>query len=185
MSDIILNPSDKAHWHALVNEAELSCDLQLPEEVESYMVFLLMRFVNQAEISGGTLAVDFLEGLNESGKKRQDMMQAVGDKCLLFSGFFPGNAKKRRVSITYFVSLGRTAYYELSRDEKNSESSLFCLLYQNFVSLMDLLQTIRESTGAALMLPLEALELWQETGSQKAKEVLEQYSDLLPIIKKE
>ena len=51
MSELYLQPTPVAQWHALVNEAQLGCDVELGEELESYLVFMLMRFSDTREPS--------------------------------------------------------------------------------------------------------------------------------------
>jgi len=103
-------------------------------------------------------------------------LRDVGDKCLIFSGLFPGIARKRLVPISYFVNIGRSAYLSLSEENtSNSLSSLFLQLHQSFVLLMDVLQSTREINNPetfSLDL-LQAEELWRETNSKHAKQLLE------------
>ena len=44
MKSLILHPTDIAQWYALVNEAQVASQLNLTENTESYLVFLLQRF---------------------------------------------------------------------------------------------------------------------------------------------
>jgi len=59
-------------------------------------------------------------------------------------------------------------------------------LYQNvadtFVPMMDVLQAMRTQGGAvAVLTPLQALELWQDTGSTRALDELRQTTSGTPI----
>ncbi len=53
---LIVHPTDLAQWHALINEAQAMRSLQLAEDLESYVVFLLMRFTSRPEIASTILA---------------------------------------------------------------------------------------------------------------------------------
>ena len=44
MTRLILEPTSVAQWQALVREAQSECNCNLDETLESYLVFLLMRF---------------------------------------------------------------------------------------------------------------------------------------------
>ncbi len=173
-STLVLPPTTLAGWHALVAEAEYKETLQLSEDLESYLVFLLIRFTENAAFSERVLALDFLNGLNASGQHRQALLRDVGDACLLYAGFFPKRAINWRVSFRYVVDLGQTAYSTLSDAEYDQFSSVYAKLKVHFISLMDVLLAIREYTAPHL-LPQEARAIWQATGSQVAYEVLHQY----------
>jgi len=176
---ILTNTTSTALWYGIVHDAEESCSIVLKEDVESYLVFLLMRYTNQPELINQIIATEFLRGAGLNSQKRQVAMQSVGDKCLLFAGLYPNLAEKRLVRLSYFVNLGQTAYITIS--QKNND--LYGLLGRQFVSLMDVLQSIRHySTAHPDLLPLQAYELWNDTGSQRALSVLKQFTQATPMI---
>jgi hypothetical protein len=165
MEPLILKPSPTALWQTLVAEAEDTVSIHLNEELESYLVFLLMRFVKDPEILKSVLATDFLTSLKKLRHEPEEL-RAVGDKCLLFSGFFPGRAKHCRVRVSYFVKLGQSAYGSLSLLPASSQAALFAKLRLHFVCLMDILHTIRDNKHDDNFLDLlQAEELWQDTHS--------------------
>lgn len=174
MTALILEPTVTSQWQSLVSDAEKHCSLQLSEELESYLVFLLTRFATKPEMANSVLALDFLESLHTVGQKQLDQLRDVGDKCLLFAGFFPKRAERRRVKISYFVDLGKTSYSALA-DLSKQFADLYSDLCGSFVGLMDVLQAMREIQNNSQLLPLEALDLWESTGSQRALNILKQY----------
>lgn len=179
MQELVLNPTQISQWHALVGEAQHSLACKLDEELESYLVFLLIRFTNKPEMANRVLAIDYLESLQRYGKTRLNGLKDVGDQCLLFSGLFPQQARQRRVKVSYYVDLGRSAYRELS--DQATDTNLFNALAQRFVLLMDILQTIRSlNRPQAILEPQHAYELWQETGSQHALRALQQRDGIIP-----
>ena len=103
-------------------------------------------------------------------------MKEVGDHCLLFAGLFPRAAEKRLVKISYFVGLGQGAYSTISQ----CTDDLYGLLALQFVVLTDVLQSIRQGYD---LLPLEAYEQWNDTGSQRALRILQEYTKSTPIKK--
>jgi len=166
MRQLILHATSTAQWHTLLNEAQKHSAIYLKEDLESYLVFLLMRFAEQPSLATSVLGLEFLHGCQTlSDPNRIHLLKEVGDKCLLFAGLFPGRAKRRRVKVSYFVKLGRTAYSTLS-NYQFPEEPLFTHLCQEFTNLMDVLQATREDTCAIEL--LESLELWHETGSKAA-----------------
>jgi hypothetical protein len=185
MSLLHLHPTPTAQWHALVSEAESMLSISLEEDLESYLVFLLIRFMTEHNMTSQFMATEWLHILNQFGQKRQHSLQTVGDHCLIFSGLFPGIAKKRHVSIGYYVNIGKSAYYRLSHEKNSDLAALFLRLHENFVPLMEILHTTRTlNQQANNLLTLEEAEaLWHETGSFHAKNTLEsiltqQMSDL-------
>jgi hypothetical protein len=74
--------------------------------------------------------------------------------------------------------MGQTAYDRISK----KRSDIYYSLARQFVELMDVLQSLRiYSTQHPDLLPIEAYDLWNETGSQRALSVLQQYTDCTPI----
>lgn len=182
MSDLVVHPTSTAQWHALVSEAESASGCILKEDLESYLVFLLMRFINQPRMLARVLALDYLDGLSSGDRQRRDKLQEVGDHCLLFSGLFPQQAERRLVRIGYFVDLGRVAYSQTAALTQTQMAAVYADLAREFVSLMDILQTMRSLQGRDEGLsPLKAFELWDETGSQHAYRKLRDLTDAQPV----
>lgn len=156
MSELLLQPTSTAHWHALVNEAEALCSLQLNEELESYLVFLLMRFVQKPEMVNSILALEFLKGIHAHGSIRSDRLRDVGDKCLIFSGLFPGIAKRRRLHHRYFIDLGQNAYYVLAGLSQQELANMYNCISEQFEAMRNVLEAMR---GEAEIMPkaLQAL----------------------------
>ncbi|MDH5181114.1 MAG: hypothetical protein OEZ39_02290 [Gammaproteobacteria bacterium] len=160
-------------WHKLVTEAQQAAGTQLDEDLESYLVFLLMRYTERPEMAAGILALDYLHGAESTGKLRRDRMQDVGDQCLLYSGLFPERAERRLVRISYYVDLGRSAYHTAAAAGQQALSQLFATLATQFVLLMDTLQAMRGINGDPQQLsPILAFELWEDTGSRQAQQTL-------------
>ena len=177
MNNLILEPTVTAQWQALIKDAEKNTHIVLPEDLESYLVFLLVRFSTYADIAKTIVAVEFLNNLNLTGQKQRDQLQELGDKCLLISGLFPGRAMHRRVRISYFVRLGQVAYSRLAVLYQHSLGHFYEKLGHDFVELMDVLQATRELTDSTSGLTLfQAEELWSDLHSQHAKTILQRFT---------
>lgn len=177
MSDLILEPTTTAQWQRLIREAASTSAHELGEELESYLVFLLMRFCRDPALTKRVMAIEFLESLHAQGQLRNAALRDVGDQCLLFAGIFPRLARRRMVKISYFVDLGRSAYHELSEFVSLSAAELYRELCAAFVSLMEVLHHMCELKGGPLLQPLEAMELWRDTGSTHARDTLRANTD--------
>lgn len=183
MTELLLEPTSTAQWRQLVTDAQNSMHQRLDEELESYLVFLLMRFTQTPNIVMSIVALDYLESQLAHGKLRHERLREVGDRCLLFSGLFPQLARRRHVSTDYYVNVGQGAYAELSDTLSHSVGSMYRHLAQGFISLMDVLQNMRRlGSGQPLLDPLHALELWNRTGSRGAWSDLQAVSTGTPVI---
>lgn len=182
MRPLLLQESTTEQWLALVTEAEQAARCQLDKELESYLVLLLMRYTTRPEMATSVLAIEFLQNTQRTGSKHREGLRDLGDKCLLFSGLFPRRAERRRVRISYFVDLGRGAYHQLAGQLGEGTAAMYRRLSAGFVSLMDVLQQMRETGDPASRLsPLHAYELWANTGSAKALDTLQSVSSSTPL----
>ncbi len=182
MSQLILEPTSTAQWHALVSEAEAAAACELDETLESYLVFLLMRFVTRPDLSGAALAVEYLRGASAAGALQASQLRDVGDQCLLFSGLYPRHAERRLVRVSYYVELGRGAYGMLAERLRHTGAEIYRELCNGFVALMDVLQAMRALDGEPVLAPLQNLELWSDTGSSAAWERFKALTEATPVV---
>ena len=182
MAKLVIQPTSTAQWHALVSEAESAANCVLSEDLESYLVFLLMRFASNPHMLARVIALDYLNNTSTEGRTRHEKLRDVGDQCLLFSGLFPKQAERRMVKVSYFVDLGRSAYQQLSDTITSKNTEIYASLSRDFVSLMDILQTMRELQGSrSVLTPLHAYELWNDTGSRHAFKIIRGLTDACPV----
>lgn len=183
MSKLIFYSSELAQWQALVSEASLNLSqASLSQELESYLVFLLMRFAARPDVTDTALGMDYLESQDLHPREKQQNLRDVGDKCLLFAGLFPQLAERRRIKLSYYVNLGRVAYANLSSMRTEVLSDLFAKLSHEFVHLVDILHSIRDlNTKTQSLDLLEAQAFFQDTQSQHALSLLKKkIADLSP-----
>jgi hypothetical protein len=171
---LVINPSSALLWQDVVKYAQDRCAVSLKDELQAYLVSLLMRYTNKPEVVEKVLAIAYLDAMQARERQRQVSLMHVGDQCLIVAGLFPHLAEKRHVKISYFVDIGRTAYSTVSA----TAHDLYWSLAYQFVGLMDVLQSIRPYSD---LLPLEAYEQWNELGSQRALQILQQYAKGMPI----
>jgi len=170
MKRLILDPTSQAQWLSLVHEAQARCDRRLDETLESYLVFLLMRFTRKPHCMARVIAEDYLQSFACRHAERIGRLRDVGDHCLLFSGLFPQQAERRMVSIAYFVNIGRSAYLQLSGMLDQGRAMLYRHLSGAFVVLMDILHAMRELDGHSPLTPIQTMDLWRDTGSRRCYE---------------
>lgn len=163
MNRLLVQDTSTQLWQSFVKEAASSIDIQLNEELESYLVFLLMRFMREPGLVLSVLALDFLQAQQALPAIHLQSMKEVGDKCLLFSGLFPGNAQRKQVNLNYFVRLGRSAYANVAESSEKSLAELYEHLSHEFVVMMDVLLASWEVNVEQQLFPLEIYEIWQLT----------------------
>ncbi len=169
MSKMLISGGQVADWQKLVCEAEAELGVALDEELESYLVFTLMRYTSRADMASQVMALDYLEAMQGTASVNGQKMREVADQCLLLTGLFPARVQRRRVSITYYVDLGRSAYQYLA-ENLASMTLLYSRMAEQFVQAMDTLHAIRQLGEGSLQLePLEAYALSQQTGSRVAQ----------------
>lgn len=173
MPRLVLEPTSTAQWQALVSEAAANCDCCLEEEIESYLVFLLMRFTARPDLASRVLAIEYLQSMTATGSLQVEQLRDVGDQCLLYSGLYPRQASRRLVPVSYFVALGRSAYSHLAERVRHTSAEIYTGLSDAFVGLMDVLNAMRECGSEPAMTLVEAAELWQDTRSQRALRVVQ------------
>lgn len=167
MRPLLLQPTPTALWHTLLFEAQHHSKLYINnQEIEAYLVLLLIRFSTDLSIASSVLGLEFLESYQKSTSLQHHyQLREVGDKCLLFSGLFPERAKRHRVKSSYFIKLGQLAYSELSLHPVEN-SAIFVQLCSEFYKLTNVLQHMRSSAHPSDL--LHSLEHWYETGDKPA-----------------
>lgn len=174
----ILDSSELAQWHTLVQEAEQDFGVHLDEAMQSYLVFTLMRFAKNNQLNAKALAIDYLTTHHLPNSLRSEQLRNIGDQCLLVSGLYPQSVIKRQVGVSYYVDLGRSAYHHIGDAAQQGIAELYLQLADSFVLLMDLLQTIRQYSTPALQ-PIAAFDLWSQTGSRAAHQQIS--LDAMPL----
>lgn len=181
MSNIVVEPTATSQWQKLVKEAAITSECTLDDELESYLVFLLMRNANKPEMADSVLALEYLQSLLSEGTQRTDQLREVGDKCLLYSGLFPEQAYRKQVHIRYFIDIGQSSYHQISETLQRSVARMYQRLSEYFVMLMDVLQAIREMGREYCLDALTLHELSSECGSLRAKSILSNEYNILSV----
>ena len=143
---IIIEPSNHAHWYALVKEAHEQSAYTYNDAMENYLVLTLKKFMTENTLSQETIALRMLESLSEQDSE-PDLFRTVGDECLVISGLFPERALKRHVSLDYYINTGQAAYQHYSTEPKHhcNDPQLFLALSEHFIGLMDILHLLRKT----------------------------------------
>ncbi|MEE3003057.1 MAG: hypothetical protein VX335_01770 [Pseudomonadota bacterium] len=132
-------------WLRLLQEAQLDLGLSLGEEVESYVLFTIIQYIERTNIGSEALGVAYLQAQLCYANDRLPLKN-VADTCLLMSGLYPLNSVRRKVSPDYFANLGVSSYFQLSDlswRKDTPESSYYGDLAINFYDVIRVLFYIR------------------------------------------
>ncbi|RUL71072.1 hypothetical protein [Dyella choica] len=144
MFDAFRNGTPVEVWQALVQEAYERTGRRLDESSESYLVFVLLRYQADNQLLSHAQGVDWLHALELVGRARADALRDVGDQCLLVAGLFPGLAERRRVSVDYFITIGRSAYQGVADVTRQAYAALYEQLACSYRELVHTLNAMRD-----------------------------------------
>jgi hypothetical protein len=157
--------SATALWQKLVKDAEGRAARALGDELESYLVFTLMRHQTHVALAGRVMALEWLESHLAHGRRREQGLRDLGDACLLIAGLYPERAE-HKVSLSYFQDLGRDAYFRLGDDARHGLAELFRHLGQAFAELVRVLFEVRRLDAAAAPIDPAVAHAWCESNGR-------------------
>jgi hypothetical protein len=137
-------------WLGLVRDGEERSGIELGESVQSYLVFVLMRYLRDGALAAHVMALDWFEAAERTGSARADALRDVGDRCLLIAGRFPRLAERRRVAPDYFSQLGSGAYRGVAEAARAGYAALFAELARAFDAMVRVLDALPRR-GAVLL----------------------------------
>lgn len=140
-------------YQALVRDGARRGGCPLDEASESYLVFVLLRHQRDGMLLARTQALEWLHAQECFGRARADALRDVGDRCLLIAGLYPALAERRRVSLDYFVDLGRGAYQGVADAGRDAYAGLFAHLAASYRELVAVVRGLRGDARAADALP--------------------------------
>ena len=161
-------------WHNAITEAQTNIQTQLSEELESYLVFLLMRSIEQTNLGQKILAIDYLKSIQSNCHFKSTQLRDVGDHCLLLLGLFPDRIERLNLDVSYYVSLGQTAYHSIETKTSNTIKSLYYSLAREFIVLIDVLRAIRPQQLNWNL--FELYELTKNDSSSHIRQILNRYN---------
>ena len=109
-----VNPTQ--FFHEMVVEAQERQRLKLTENVEFYIVNLLCGYLraSESDTNEDCLALILKKALESSHFEKIALYKKLADTALYFSGFFQEYFNRKSFDIRYYVTMGESAYNELS-----------------------------------------------------------------------
>jgi hypothetical protein len=138
-----------ALWQDLVRDGEERAGLALGESVQSYLVFVLMRYLRDGALAAHVLGMEWLLASEQVGRARADALRDVGDRCLLIAGRYPRLAERRRLSADYYANLGSGAYHGVAESARDGYAALYAELARAFGAMVNVLTALPDGTVPA------------------------------------
>jgi hypothetical protein len=117
-------------FYELMSEAKDSSGMGLPEDLESYVVFLLASYVKKPNfIPEDSFAETYLKINSLQGKIGATLSKDLADCCLFVTGVFPEYGARKGLSVRYYSDIGKGSYSkaatQLNQDLFNELSKHF------------------------------------------------------------
>lgn len=121
------------------------------------------------------LALLYVRAAQASRLERARLLRLTGDTALFVSGFFADSVSRTLVDLTYYKTMGGSAYARLSREDARLGvgPSIFTELAVRFTEFADLLAEVSEQSRLSTNNDIVRLyERWLQTGSRRAAVLL-------------
>jgi len=170
-------------WQAILNQAVHSQKSNIDEHIKGYIIHLLIysSFQIQQKLSVKDIAI--MDANLDLIKLETNILREIADKCLLYAGLFPEKALTHSDGIQYFTKLGQSAYQAIARRSTETNREIYEHLSHKFLEIIEILHELRELTTEDKYLdPINAMAIWEATGSQYAyKYLLSQCKAAIPM----
>lgn len=94
--------------YELVKRAENELTVNLPHEIEAYLVHLFAYYMDKPNINTVPVGIKLLSCSTLPTAAKKEMLKSVGDECLLINSMEWG--KRKWPSDSYYADMGQTAY---------------------------------------------------------------------------
>jgi len=114
-------------FRGIVKETKSSTGLELPENIEAYVVILLAQKMDRPDfLPEHSFAEEYLKLRRPASYSAKEL----GDTCLFVSGAFPSYGSKHGLNKSYYQGIGITSY-DMVAETLNGE--LFSQLSTHFI----------------------------------------------------
>ena len=170
-------------FHKHVKESIQNQNIKITKISEHYLAHLLADFTlthKVFKLTRNNIRPFFLiyhQAQFETANRKIKIFKELGDFSLFITGFLPDSLNRKIIDVDYYISLGRSAYENLSvLFEEIHESDfnlLFCELAEKFVAVTDILAEISsESFTQWNDGILRLYERWLKTRSKRDERLL-------------
>ena len=179
--------SVREHFSEALHSAARNQDVALHQMTVVYLVNLLTDYCAASSLTAVSdthqqlkpLALLYGEALEAPTlEQRRRTLQQLGDIALFIAGIFSDSLNRKSVDVDYYIGMGEAAYGYVHDSLRHgarvlAAGSLFAELGHKFSLLVDVLAEISEMSGLKSNTNmLRTYELWQKTGSERARRQL-------------
>lgn len=125
-----LHSNSQAQWYHVLNDLQLETSIELPLEIEHYLILTLIKGSEHLPLLETVIADDFLHLLNQPFAHKH--WRELGDRCLLLNGLFPLWTERRSRTKSYYARIGRLAYQQAAMQHYDYHQKVFEHLSQHF-----------------------------------------------------
>lgn len=187
--------SPQEFFHNELNSALKTSKISLSKDLEFYVVNLLCAFVVPEKLNlpdgdynplNTPLAILFEKAVEAPIEERLKILKTVGDTSLYVSGFFQDYFHKKTFSMDYFVSVGVSAYTNVSNitriTSRNTHNAvLFETLASSFTDIVEIVAYMSDKFGEHRHTDiLTTYERWVENKSDRLFNKLKEQG-IIPI----
>lgn len=97
------------YFHEEISQVVSAYKFKVPEQVHKYLTLLMTRAAIEPPSWDPTLTELYMESLEADKIRRLFLFKEIGDKALIFSGYFPESVEKKS-SIDFYISMGSKGY---------------------------------------------------------------------------
>lgn len=184
--NLMVKPQEFFREH--VTRAASNQNIAIEPDIEFYVVNLLCEFINHNKLATLTgemdpmdtpLAIMLKRALEAPTTEKTKIFKYLGDTSLYFAGFFQDYFNRKCFDIGYYITLGSTAYGNLSgimRDQHADAhfSHFYSDLSAKFGDLVEIVAEVSDATNTNRSEDLLAIyERWMETNSDRLRRSLE------------
>ncbi len=188
MTEIDLKLSPIEFFREQVSAVAAKQNLELDEELEFYIVNLLVDFINPEKLNNHVheinvldtpLALQLKNALEAPRESQAKIYKGLGDTSLYVAGYFQDFFNRKSYDIEYYITLGSNAYVSLSslmRESYKDEhfSGIYQHLAEMFQQLVEVLAEVSE-----VLLPKKSANIlaiydrWTRNQSDRLRRQLE------------
>lgn len=129
-------------WVNLLRKAQNKRLVTLSELQESYLVFMLQRFMERKDLVEIVFALKYLESTEKIRHQKSVVLSDLADGGLLFAGLFPERASRLHVSSRYFRDMSQICFFDLAEVCTQLKHLGEAVLYKELGRTIDLLISV-------------------------------------------
>lgn len=158
----------KNFFENLINNAEKKIKISLDVNIKSYLVTLLIDYINNTPYLNSSIGIKLMEASQYNKTKRCFELKQIGDYTLYNAGYFFEQFINSIIDRKYFIEIGETAYGMLSSEGiKAFSSDMFYKMSKEFRSCADVLTQISEDINDSNDSDIDLYEKWLETKNKE------------------